>query len=438
MSEKTKTNNLTHLSVRETMGVLSSGNISSVEIVEACIEKITLDDENINAFTYLAREFALQSAKESDSRRRKGELLSGLDGIPIAFKDNIDVQGQPTTNGLGTNWMPQTDAAIVQDFRSKGMILIGKTNMHEAALGATTDNPHHGKTFNPRIKGATPGGSSGGSGAAVSACFCPVAIGTDTMGSVRVPAAYCGVVGFKPSRNHFSTKGVMPLSTTLDTVGPITRTVEDVALVSNLRTTELDVKALKIATLENFDVAPLQEAVASTFSATKGLLNHLGVELKKCRLPDYDPSPARRIGLVVCEVELFSIMQEKLSSEPYAFSTELKKFLDYGATISESQYLKTLQKIDNIKTQTLKLFDEYDVIISPTTPQSAFLFANQVPVDQADFTALANFAGCPAISIPMQMADGLPPVGLQLMTAPGRDEKALSIAAVLETVINKN
>ena len=438
MSEKTKTNNLMNLSVRETMDVLSSGAISSVEIVEAYLKKITLDDENINAFTYLASEFALQSAKDSDTRRRKGELLSYLDGIPIAFKDNIDVRGQPTTNGLGTSWMPQTDATIVQDFRSKGMVLIGKTNMHEAALGATTDNPHHGKTFNPRVKGATPGGSSGGSGAAVSACFCPVAIGTDTMGSVRVPAAYCGVVGFKPSRNYFSTKGVMPLSVTLDTVGPLTRTVEDVALVSELRTTQLDIKTLKIATLENFDVVPLQEAVANAFSATKGLLKHHGVKFEKCRLSDYDPSPARRIGLVVCEVELFSIMQEMLSSEPHAFSVELKMFLDYGAGISESQYFKTLQKIEDIKTQTLALFDKYEFIMSPTTPQNAFLFTNQIPVNQADFTALANFAGCPAISIPMQLVDELPPVGLQLMAAPGRDEKLLSVAAVLENVINKN
>ena len=167
MSDK-KITNVSRLSLADASKALASGDCSSGELVQSCLNKIQLNEDEINAFTNVNGCEALEEARISDSRRKSGSALSELDGIPIAVKDNIDVIRQPTTNGLNMSWFPKKDAYLIRRLRSMGLIILGKTNMHEAALGATTDNPHHGKTFNPKVKDATPGGSSGGSGAAVS------------------------------------------------------------------------------------------------------------------------------------------------------------------------------------------------------------------------------------------------------------------------------
>ena len=436
MSDK-KITNVSRLSLADASKALASGDCSSAELVQSCLNKIQLNEDEINAFTNVNGCEALEEARISDSRRKSGSTLSELDGIPIAVKDNIDVMRQPTTNGLNMSWFPKKDADLIKNLRSMGLIILGKTNMHEAALGATTDNPHHGKTFNPKVKDATPGGSSGGSGAAVSADFCIAAIGTDTMGSVRVPAAYCGIVGFKPTRGFWSTEGVMPLSTTLDTVGPLTKTVGDAGLLCGHAISKVNLKTETFAVLGNFEKAPTEKVIVNSFSALKELLRETGINLAECLLADYEPTPARRAGLIICEVEAYSVMENLLMSNPSAFSVELKKFLAFGSELSESKYLENLMKIENFKAQLCNLFDDFSFILSPTTPQTAFPFSQTAPVDQADFTALANFAGCPAISIPMLVGPNRPPVGLQIMAPPGKDAELLSVAAALEQLINE-
>ena len=186
----------------------------------------------LNAFVALSEQSALADAKRAGERARQRRRLGVLDGIPIALKDNIDVAGMPTTNGLGgLPRMADTDAAVTQRLRRAGAIILGKLNMHEAALGGTTDNPHHGRTHNPYRMGFSPGGSSGGSGAAVAAGLCAAALGTDTAGSIRLPASYCGVVGFKPTYQRVSMQGIVPLHRRLDHVGPLTRTVADAGIL---------------------------------------------------------------------------------------------------------------------------------------------------------------------------------------------------------------
>ena len=176
----------------------------------------------------------------------------------------------------------------------------------------------------------------------------------------------------------------------------------------------------------------------NSFSKFKNVLRETDINFTQCNLEGYEPTPARRAGLIVCEVEAYALMEGILRSKPSAFSSDLRKFLEFGSKISGSKYFHTLQKIQSFKTQLLDLFNEFRFILSPTTPQTAFPFNQNVPVDQADFTALANFSGCPAISIPLSVPEHSPPVGLQIMAAPGKDAELLSVAASLQELIDEN
>ena len=212
---------------------IESGRIEPLGLTRLMLERIAAFNPALNLFVTLCRDAALGDAAASGERAASGQRRGPLDGIPVALKDNIDLAGVPTSNGFGgPPWrVPARDAEVVRRLRAAGAVILGKLNMHEGALGATTDNPHFGASINPHCPGYTPGGSSGGSAAAVAAGLCVAALGTDTGGSVRIPAAYCGVVGLKPSHGLVSTGGVVPLSWRLDHVGPLTRTVADARLV---------------------------------------------------------------------------------------------------------------------------------------------------------------------------------------------------------------
>ncbi len=425
----------TFLGVNEAALALSEATLSSTELVESSLSKIKTEGKELNAFIHVESELSKKEAALSDARRRKGTLLSPLDGVPIAVKDNIDVLGQPTTNGLGTQWLPSQDAHIVKILRNKGMVFIGKTNMHEAALGATTDNPHHGKCINPKIHSHTPGGSSGGSGSAVAAYLCPAALGTDTMGSVRVPAAYCGIVGFKPTQHFWDTVGVTPLSTTLDTIGPLARSVADIAVMTDVPLKSLNNRDFSLAVLDNFDSADMQEGIRSVYEQTKNLIQSSNVVIETTGLVDYEPSQARRWGLLISEVEASVLLGDLLIRSPKAFSDELQSMLAFGTRSSASRYFEALQQINSIKNRFLTILEKVKFVISPTTPQTSFLFSDETPVNQADFTALANFCGCPAISLPIKHQAGKKPMGLQIMAAPGKDVELLSVASFIEGIV---
>ncbi len=428
---------LPEFGVRDAAEALNRGEVSSLALIDACLERIAARNESINAFVHVAAAQSRDEAARSDARRRDGSVLSALDGVPIAIKDNIDVDGQPTTNGSGMSWMPATAAGVATALRARGLVPIGKTNMHEGALGATTDNPHHGRTDNPVVPGSTPGGSSGGSAAAVASGMCPVAIGTDTMGSVRLPAAYCGIVGFKPSRIFWPLTGVIPLAAGLDTTGPLARSVGDIAMLMDVPLASRDLDSLVFATIENFDDDQIDVGMRSIFDDVQRLLQEAGVALRRVKLPGYNPTTARRAGLLVSEVEAWVEFEDWISRHPEAFSAEFKRLLDYGADVSASRYVKARREITRIGTAFAGLFDSVDAIVSLTTPQTAFPSAAPVPATQADFTAPANFADCPAISIPAHRRASSCPVGLQLMAAPGRDAILLGLAAAVEAILGQ-
>ena len=424
------------LGVRGAVTALAAGELSALELVLSFLERITSErGRTLNAFIHVAGDFACEQARESDRRRAEGNSRSGLDGVPIAIKDNIDVAGLPTTNGLATRWIPSADAPVARRFRDAGMVILGKLNMHEGALGATTDNRHHGRCAHPAFPGFTPGGSSGGSATAVAGGLCAVALGTDTMGSVRLPAAYCGVVGFKPSQTYWPATGVMPLAFGLDTIGPLARSVDDIAVLLGERQENLALQGLRFARLENVWHVDVEPECEAAFEAALALLIANGIGVQTERVPGYEPGPARRAGFIVSEADAAAAHKRLLAETPEAFSPEFLAMLRYGEKVSSQRYQSERGTIERVASAFLELFDRVDIVLSLTAPQRSFSFGNPAPVNQADFTAIANFAGCPAISLPLPVPPNERPIGLQLIAAPQRDAMLLPAAAQLELML---
>jgi len=441
-------------SIGELSAALGAGALDAVRLTEEFLARIDGPGRALNAYVVVCRDAALQAARAAATRAAAGRRLGPLDGIPVALKDNIDLAGVPTGNGFGgAPWrVPDHDAEVVRRLRAAGAVILGKLTMHEGALGATNDNPHTGRTHNPHRVGFTPGGSSGGSGAAVAAGLCAAALGTDTGGSVRLPAAYCGVVGLKPSYGLVSTRGVVPLSYRLDHVGPLTRTVEDAALMLDgmagfdpacpesrlvppppAGAARGDVmRGLRLGVLRNFDDEPPEPAIASAFAAARQALERLGAVIETVALPGYDMARGRRAGFVRVEVEAAFVHGALLAREPARFSPAMRGFLEFGARATAQQVLKADRRIDLAAFELRQAFAAVDAIVSPTAPQVAFGFDARPPDNQSSYTILANFAGCPALSLPMgATADGLP-IGLHVMAPIGREDRVLRIAAAYQ------
>ena len=424
------------LGVQEAASALANRQVSARELTENCLGRInSAHGQDLNAFIHVADDLARQQGIASDERRASGKLLSDLDGVPIAVKDNIDVRGMPTTNGLATHWTPVADAPVIQQLRAAGMIILGKLNMHEGALGATTDNPHHDRCMHPMFPGFTPGGSSGGSAAAVAGGLCPVTLGTDTMGSVRLPAAYCGIVGFKPSRSYWSVEGVMPLAKCLDMIGPLARTVCDVAAVLGEQLQVRDLGDSRFGRLTSLEAVETETECTSAFEAALNQLMASGVCCGETDLPGYEPGRARRSGFLISEADAFVAHKQLLIDVPEAFSPEFSAKLDYGRKITPARYDVEMAAVRDVARAFVALFDQFDVIVTLTAPQRTFPFGTPAPVSQADLTAPANFAGCPAISLPLGVGVDERPIGLQLIAAPGADAELLTIAAQVETIL---
>lgn len=416
-------------------GRLQRREISALEVTKACLDRIGRFDPALKAFRRVASDEALEQARSSDRRRQS---LGGLDGVPIAVKANIDIRGLVTESGFGPRHEQPAmqDADIVARLRAAGAVILGHVNMHEGALGATTDNPHHGRTHNPWRLGFTPGGSSGGSAAAVAARLCPVALGTDTMGSVRLPAAYCGIVGYKPSHGLFSNQGIEPLCQRLDQVGPMARSVADLRLLIEALDGKLaskkriELSNLRVGRLKEFDEVVLQDDVRRAFENSLHRLHQAGVEMVEVSIEDFQPSKARRAGLLLAEAEAAAYLAEDRARFPKAFSAGFTSMLDYGAKAGSKKCDEAERLIDSVRKNFDVLFETVDLLVMPTAPETAFAFDQDVPQDQADLTAVSNIAGAPAISLPIPSVDL--PVGLQLVGRCGTDALVLQVADLME------
>lgn len=438
---------------------LDRGELSAVQALEHYLGRIGTYDAHLNSFITVTAEMALEQARASDLRRERRQSLGVLDGIPVAVKDNTDVAGILCTGGLAarSGHVAAQDAAAVAFLRAGGAVIIGKTNLHEAALGATTDNPVFGKCHNPHRLDYTPGGSSGGSGAAVAAGFCAAALGTDTLGSVRIPAAYCGCYGFKPSSGLISNRGVLPLSRTLDHVGVLAPCVQDLwPLLSVLarfdpqcpgsrKTGEkfpatamtCAIKELRVAILGRLESAvDLSDDTRQTYLARIAELRDNGVTIIAVDL-DYDFSHMRRCGLLISEAEAAVVHWQAMQADPDGYSEDLRRMLHWGARQSAHRLAAAYSQAAETVVLMRQLFQQFDALLLPSAPQTAFPFAAPAPVNQADLTGLANLARCPAISIPAGYSrEGLP-IGLQLVGAELEDRKLLRIAASFSPLLHK-
>ena len=370
----------------------------------------------------------LNAFTDFDREARFGE--GPLRNMTIGVKANIAVAGLPWTGGMQAyrDRIASTDAEVVRRLRAAGAAIVGTLNMEEAALGAKTDNPFFGATQNPHKIGYTPGGSSGGSGAAVAAGLCDVALGTDTMGSVRVPAAYCGVYGLKPSRGSISQDGLELCEPMLDTIGPLARSLEELEACSRLMMDFNSPQAIdNIVLLENLGKVECEPAVLEAYDKAKEILGAQTIFSLPCPL-----TQVRFSGFILASLALAESLSDIVKNNPDGLSDHLKHLLTYGRKRTADFLAKDRKILEQTKDALVAAVGPNGAILLPTTPQAAFSHDEKSPVNQADFTCLASVAGLPAISIPAGWnEDGLP-VGVQLIGAAGNEAGLFELARKLD------
>jgi aspartyl-tRNA(Asn)/glutamyl-tRNA(Gln) amidotransferase subunit A len=435
---------LTSLSARAVVQAYATGQTDPVAVAKAYLDRIRERNPGVHAFIHICEDLALEQAQESALRWARRQPLGPLDGIMLSLKDNIDVVGMPCTAGTAAfaNRLPSQDAHLYSRLQAAGMVLVGKCNMHEAAMGATTDNAVYGRCMNPLREHFTPGGSSGGSAVAVADDLCHVSIGTDTLGSVRIPAAYCGVMGFIPTRGRLSMSGIIPLSPSLDAAGPLARCGYDLAQVMcQLLDTPPPIStgrdiwhSLRIGILSQVDEIEMSSDVRRAWQTTQQTLENRGAVLRQIAHPQKSLASVRLNAFLLSEWEGADYWYGTLGPQLLGLTTGLQKIFRYGAGIPPEKRKSVLAALDDIRAQSDDMFAEVDVILLPTTSDTAFNHDHAAPPHQADFTCLANILGAPALSFPVP-TDGLP-VSCQFLAAPNQDEQLLSIAIALDEFWN--
>jgi aspartyl-tRNA(Asn)/glutamyl-tRNA(Gln) amidotransferase subunit A len=429
---------------------LAQSRVSSEQLTAAYLRAMDDRDPALKAFLPWSAENALSQARDADARRRAdGTPIGRLDGVPVSVKDNIDVAGSPTTCGLPDAVPAVRDAAVVERLRGAGAVVLGKTTLDEGVLGADGKNAHFGDTQNPWRMGFTPGGSSAGAAVSVAAGLCAVAVGSDSLGSSRIPASYCGIYALKPTPGEISTRGLWPAARRLDSIGLLARSVDDLGVLlhvlsgydaddprSRRRRVELELPDWEPGRLR-FGVLDLsawnvEADVAMLFERALQTLQH---ELRNRRTVDFGDfaiDQGRRAAFFLIEAEMLRTYAARLDR----VSPKLAKMLGYARGKTASDYAEADRWLDEAVRVARRLFAQIDVLVTPTTPQAAFAHAAAVPANQADFTCFANLAGCPALSLPMGTTGAGLPVGLQLVGPPGSDLRLLELAEVCAAALD--
>ena len=464
---------------------LAKGETSSVELTQVHLAQIAAVDSKVKAFLHVDNDGALEQARAVDAKRAKGEKLAPLAGVPLALKDVLVQKGVPTTAGskILQGWKPPYDSTVVAKLKQAGVVILGKTNMDEFAMGSSTENSGYGPTFNPWDLSRTPGGSSGGSAAAVSAFEAPLAIGSDTGGSIRQPAALTGIVGVRPTYGAVSRYGLIAYSSSLDQAGPFGRTVLDTAMLHetiaghdahdatsiNAQVPAVvaaaksgDVKGMKIGVIKQLQGEGYQKGVQTRFTESLEALASLGAEIVEVDCPSFEyalaayyliaPSEASsnlarfdamRYGLRVGDVDGASAEAVMNITRDAGFGREVKRRIILGTYALSSGYYDayygSAQKIRTLIIQDYaKAFSQADVLVSPTAPTTAFKIGEKVDDPMAMYladvaTIPVNLAGICGMSLPAGLADedGLP-VGFQIMAPAMQDQRLYLAGAALE------
>jgi len=452
-------------SVAELAAEIARGALSPRELTDALLASIERVNPEVNAYVTVCAEEARREAKRLTEELAGGRPRSPLHGIPFAVKDLMDTAGVRTTYGssLFREHVPTADAEPVARLRAAGGIMLGKVNTHEFACGATTTNPHYGATQNPWRHGYVPGGSSGGSGAAVGGGLAPYATGSDTGGSIRIPAALCGVVGLKPTHGRVSIRGTYPMAESCDHVGPIARTTRDCALALNAmaaydaadpwsrrfpeedftRDLERPLRGRKIAIAPAFVSAPLSPGVAANFERAVATLRRLGAEIVTVTLPPAD------VVLAVATfiwAETYVQHAHQLAESPEAYGADVRANLEIGkavdlVTMGQAQHgrERVARAIETVLT------DEADVLLLPTTPieapaigeELADVGGTMLPITflLAAYTLVHNLSRLPTIAVPSGLGGLDLPTSVQLTAAAGREALVLNVAHQLEQAL---
>jgi aspartyl-tRNA(Asn)/glutamyl-tRNA(Gln) amidotransferase subunit A len=479
---------LINKSASELAALLNSKEISSVELTTAQLNQIDSLNPKINSYLTITHELALAQAKQVDELRAKGESLPALAGVPIAVKDNLTTIGIETTAGskILKGWIPPYNATVVEKILASKMPILGKTNMDEFAMGSSTEFSAFGPSLNPWDLTRTPGGSGGGSSSAVASMQAPIAIGSDTGGSIRFPAAVTGSVGVKPTYGAISRYGLIALGSSLDQIGPVSRNVMDAAMLQDaiagfdpMDATSLpeslgsmteaakndSVKGLKIGIIRELTGEGFQAGVSEKFQEALELLVAQGAELVEVSCPSFQyaiaayyliqPAEASsnlarfdsvRFGLRVMPEGAPTVEKVMAATREAGFGPEVKRRIILGTYALSSGYYDayygSAQKVRTLIQQDLaKAFEQADVLVSPTAPTTAFELGEKQQDPLAMYlndiaTIPANLAGIPGMSLPVGLAkeDNLP-VGLQILAPAREDARLYKLGAVLEKLL---
>ncbi len=431
------------LTIRELGRRYRARQLSPVKVTAMLLRRIGATEPRLNAWITMCDESALAEARAAEARIVGGRSRGPLDGVPIACKDNIDVDGISTSCGarILRDQAPAGDAEVVQRLRAAGAVLLGKTNLLEFAYGIV--HPDFGQCNNPWDPGRTAGGSSSGSAAAVAAGLAFGSLGTDTGGSIRIPAAYCGVVGLKPSLGRVSTDGVFPLSWTLDHVGPIGRSVDDVALLlaaldgGGVPGAPPPLAGLRAAVLDDDHVLELRPGVARRWEEALDRLAAAGAGIDRVRLPSLEFAESALMQIILPEAAVIHAPWLRDRPEDYALDTRLQ--LELGVLSPGTAYVAAQLVRDRLIAETRAALADHDVLLSPTVawvaPPRDPPLADPAGTVESRRTAPHNLTGIPAVTIPCGLGEDGLPVGLQLAGTWGEDRRLLAWAQAVETLL---
>ena len=478
-------------SAADQAAALASGTISSVELTQAHLDRIAAVDGDVHAFLHVSDQ-ALATAALIDARRAAGETLSALAGVPVAIKDILCTIDMPTTAGsrILEGWIPPYDATVVARMRAAGLVPLGKTNMDEFAMGSSTEHSAYGATHNPWDLSRIPGGSGGGSAAAVAAFETPLALGSDTGGSIRQPAAVTGSVGVKPTYGGVSRYGAIALASSLDQVGPVTRTVLDAGLLHDViggfdkrDSTSLrdewpsfaeaarsgaaaeTLKGLRVGVVKELDAPGFQPGVSQRFHETLELLSSAGAEIVEVSAPNFEYAVAAYYVILPAEAssnlakfdsvrfglrsKVSGTVEDVMAATREAgFGAEAKRRIILGTYALSAGYYDayygSAQKVRTlIQRDFASAFEKADVLVSPAAPTTAFKLGEKIDDPLAmylnDVTTIpANLAGIPGMGLPMGLApeDGLP-TGFQIMAPAHEDARLYRLGATLERLLEE-
>ncbi|HXW62429.1 MAG TPA: amidase [Candidatus Acidoferrales bacterium] len=450
---------LAFLSIEQAAALLRRREISPVELVDAALARMERN-ANLHAFLTILTNEARQNAKRAERVIRRGEARSPLHGIPVSLKDNFWTRGIRTTAGskILADFVPTQDSLVAKSLAEAGAILLGKTNMHEFAYGITGENPHYGSSRNPWAPERVSGGSSGGSAVAVATGMGLASVGTDTGGSIRIPAALCGIVGLKPTFGLVSVEGVVPLGVSFDHVGPLARSVTDAGIVleaiagkdprgktrpSHRALHPSRPRRFRLGWPKDFFFERIHSEIRSAIEAAAKTFETLGARIEEIGLPNLSTAVDHATNVVVVEANYYHESQGYYPSHAEDYGDDVRGHLEWGHTVRAVDYLGGLEARRKITEDFTRAFDKVDVILAPSSPISAppigqgqVRIAGErettVRAELLRLTRPANITGLPAISIPCGFTSEGLPIGLQLTGPQWGEAGLLSIARAYE------